>query len=120
MNNEIRNRTIKYFIGQKLEETRDFLVLSLAGYFFFGVIPFLLGRYVDSFSEYPMINSASGFTTVIFHWGTGILLLIILLMCIVFLGYFMLPPIYNWVQSNWRRAKRRAKEDFKIDKAKRR
>lgn len=96
----------KFFIEQKLGEIGILLGLLII----LTIIPWFLGRIIET----DLFNSGiTGFF--IGYWTTGILLLLII--CAILLGLLIvLSTIFEWISSNWDKAKQRAKKEVRNGK----
>ncbi len=94
MNKQIRQRTWKYFWEQKLTEIGVTLGIIVGVTF----VPYWLGRLF-----FHIIKKPQDFFMA--DWFVGIILLLVLMLLTV--------GIFQWIDCNWEKAKKKAKKDFK-------
>ncbi len=103
---QIRKQTWKFFWQQKIQEVGVFLGIALSIIF----IPLWVGRWEWATS---LISNDIPLTYV---WWTGLVALIFGLLSIgmVLLSLFLFGMVMkDWLESNWKRAEKRAKKKYK-------
>ena len=105
----------KYFIEQKKEEITSFVktvLLYVTGATPVVVIPYLVGRYfTDRTSQFCGTINGIQPCGIVGQWFLGIEYILFPLMLIAVIGTSMIligVSIYDWLNGNWTRAKKRA------------
>lgn len=100
-----RSLTWKYFLQQKFTEIGLFILIALATIF----VPYLLGHYIGDNMNFGCgdSNIYESECNVFIQWIEGLLYL--------FFGGFVslvvVALIWGWLESNWEKAKKRAKAE---------
>ncbi len=112
MNKEERSLTWKYFCQQKAKEISITVIIIAAIVF----IPYLLGHYIgDNQSEFcgertRLVENCS----TIQNWFEGLFYFIFGGLVLLFVA----AGLREWIRSNWKKAKKRAKTELKKEKKK--
>jgi len=109
----INKLTWKYFLKQKWDETKGFwkgvgVVVLLI------FIPYLIGLFFHN--ELSTMVVSSQFTSIIFkYWFLGFILIVLL----IIIGFILVViremtlRLVNWLKSNWKEARRKARREMK-------
>lgn len=98
--NKITKLTWKYFWQQKVEEIKEEMISLVVSSIMFGMVLAISGAFLKD-------NDMNG-GFILIGIGSSILIFWIIVSIIFMIKYFI-----NWIISNWKEAKRRAKKDIK-------
>lgn len=112
MNKELKSLTWKYFINQKLNEIGKLVAITLLVVF----IPFFLGNSIGDGYDKMCAELTDGTMKcdIYLTWMEGVLYIIVT----GFILIVTIALIWWWIDSNWEKAEKRAKEDLKLTQRK--
>ena len=100
--------TWKYFCQQKIYEIGKVLSIIML----ILIVPYLFGWIANILFVKTTNILLIGFDLIFYRWALGCLVVMILAICIVVICKIA-EGIYNWIESNWQEAKKRAKQEMK-------
>ena len=105
---QIELLTWKYFIKQKAYEIGRFLSIAML----ILIVPYLFGWIANILFVRTINILVIGFDLIFYRWAIGCLAVMMLAIGLLII-WKIAEGIYNWIESNWQEARKRAKKEMK-------